>query len=498
VGAASASGSASPPVGHAGPAANGTIGYFDGYWYDTPIHVNQRDGLNASEARAYVRRTMARVEMIRHRNFERAVPVEVISRAQYQANRSPSGGSTEHARWNQQVWEAPLILGSKTNLSASMQSYYSNNVLGFYDSGANDIRIVVPSGKHAHIDHSTLAHELTHALQDQHYNLSKAKYSGQTQDRQLATSGLIEGGARYVETVYTDNCNNGTWQCVASPPSASVGGSGSSGTSTTGASANGGSSASPPLSLQLTLYFPYASGPGYVHDLLQRGGWAAVDAAWRNPPNATSTIIHDAPPVRKPVHLDRNAARNGWRTYPSQGVNGTDTLGEASIFVGLWWQSYEYGANVVPKRAIQGVNKYRSYRFVSAASSGWAGDKVLPYRRNGQNGFVWKSAWNTSDDASQFAAAYVRALKAHGASLRDGVWVVSKSDGYQGAYRVVRQNDTVTVVKGPDVSAVNDLRPSLAGNASHNPSSSTGAPGFGVLVAGAAMVAVTLLARRRN
>ncbi|GAD53212.1 hypothetical protein MBEHAL_1972 [Halarchaeum acidiphilum MH1-52-1] len=475
---------------HDAPATNATIGYFDGYWYDTPINVDQSDGLNGSEIHAYVRRTMARVERLRDHNFEHAVPVHVTSRAAYRANQSSGSVNATYARWNQQVWEAALIVGSDTNLSSAMTSYYSDSVQGFYSPTDDAIEIIVPSGKHAYIENATLAHELTHALQDQHYDLTKPKYAGETQDAQLAADGLVEGEARYIQNRYAERCANGTWQCVATPSSSSSGSSSTSGSSTS-------SSASPPYSLQYTLYFPYASGPGYVHDLLSRGGWDAVDAAWRHPPNTTTEIIHGDAPARTAVDVDRDAATNGWRPFSGVGANGTgtDTLGEASIFTGFWWQSYHYGANVVPTD-IRATDGYRTIRYDATASSGWTGDTVLPYHRGDAGGFVWKSAWNTSDDANAFADAYVGALKAHGASRRDGVWVVSKRDGYQGAYRVVRSNDTVTVVSGPNTTAVNDIRPALADDASATTSGGS-SPGLGALVGLLSLCVAALLHRRR-
>ncbi|WP_435096620.1 Hvo_1808 family surface protein [Halarchaeum sp. P4] len=498
--------SVSTPVaqssGHNGTAENETIGYFDGYWYDSNITVNQDDGLSDAETRAYVRRTMARVEVLRQHNFKHAVPVDVMSRSAYQANQSRGASNSSHSQWNQQVWEAALVIGSNTNLSAAMQSYYSNNVLGFYSPSSDAIKIIVPSGKQAYMEYSTLSHELQHALQDQYYNLSSAKYGGETQDTQLATSGLVEGEARYVESKYEEKCESGEWDCVAGPSSASVSGSSSSTTTTTTTSQSSSASASPPLSLRLTLYFPYASGPGYVHTLIQQGGWAAVDEAWATPPNTTTEVIHGEAPATKPVSVDRDVATNGWKTFPNQGVNGTDTLGEASAFMGLWWQGFQFGANAVPKDAIRSSGEYRAYHYSAAATTGWAGDKVLPYHKSGKYGFVWKSRWTDASNASAFADAYVLALKAHDATKQNGAWVVTKQDGYQGAYRVVQNGDTVAIVNGPDVAAVNDIRPSLAGNESASPTTTTSStvPGFGALaglVALAALVVALRITRRR-
>src|SRR4029450_2113478 len=40
------------------------------------------------------------------------------------------------------------------------------------------------------------------------------------------------------------------------------------------------------------LFFPYVDGLEYVQAAVKRGGWAAVDKLWRDPPESSAEILH--------------------------------------------------------------------------------------------------------------------------------------------------------------------------------------------------------------
>jgi len=230
-------GPATAALGHAGgpPAAstspypalapnssrpvNATLGYFDGYWYNSTLDVTPSDGLNRTELTAYVDRVMARDELILGRNFKRPVPVSIVSRQAYQANRTsgtrPANGT--YSRWNNVVWRGTFLVGADQNVQQVLAQFYGGQVQGYYAPGPNHIVIITPTGSSAYIDPATLAHELAHANQDQYDNLSRPAYNGRTQDQQLAIGGLVEGQAKYVQLVYQHECSTGGWSCLAKP-----------------------------------------------------------------------------------------------------------------------------------------------------------------------------------------------------------------------------------------------------------------------------------------
>jgi hypothetical protein len=460
------------------------IGWEDGYWHDDPIDVDQSDGLSDAELRRYVARSTARVEYLRNEEFEADVPVSVIDRETYR-NRTEngSGESDAYNAWNNQVWEALFVVGEDTDVQDELRSTYGSSVAGFYSPADDEIKIITDDPGSPTIDNATLIHELVHALQDQRYNLSDARYGGDTQDAQLATDGLVEGEANYIETRYRERCGSGEWECVSTPPR----------------SGDGGGGDGPNLAILLTLLQPYSDGPVYVAERYDEGGWAAVDAAFQNPPQTTEQVIHVTDETPSPVQFT-DRARNGWRTFPGQGVDGADVAGEASMFVMFWNQARTTDARTLDPSVLgRTSSKFDIYNYDAPPSDGWDGDRLVPYRHptgEDEYGYVWVTQWDTEQDAREFRDAYLAILDAHDArKTDDGVYVVP--DGpFADAFLVSQNGTRVVVVNGPEPEDVHDIRPGTEPVDGGGVSGVT-APGFGAGPALVALLAGALLAFRR-
>ncbi|WP_415378673.1 Hvo_1808 family surface protein [Halosimplex sp. TS25] len=402
------------------------LGWENGYWYDDEVNVTPADGYNASEREAVVARTMARVEQIRELEFNETVPVEVISREQYLENRTGGGnGSSTYERWNDQVWESLFIVGERSSYSNSSDETLSQSIQGYYSPGKDTI-VLVSDSETPTIDRVTLAHELVHALQDQHFGFGA---EGETQDQQLANRGVTEGDARYVDAIYRNRCDT-RWSCIPEP-SSDGGGGGSS-----GSDYNRG--------LFLTIYTPYAAGSQFVDDVRSDGGWDAVDDLYDDRPDSTEQLIHpELYPDEEPVNVSV-ADRSGgeWRRFDRDPV--ADTVGEASIYAML----VHNGA----------VNPENRYGYQSAPSAGWGGDSVVPYTNGSAGGYVWKSVWDSEKDARQFHEAYLDVLDEHDArNPRGNVYVVPEDSQFGDAFRVVRNGDTVRIVNAPTTDQLSEV-----------------------------------------
>ena len=426
------------------------LGWEDGYWHNESISVDQSDGLSDEELRAYVARAMARVEYVRGKEFTQRVPVEVLSREEYR-NRSGGGGSSDgpsdYERWNDQVWEAMFVTGESENSGTAISDTRSAAVAGFYSSRDDEIKVITDTPESPTINNATLVHELVHALQDQHYDLTDPKYGGDTQDEQLATDGLIEGDANYVERRYAQRCG-GAWECVPTPERAGGGGGG-----------GGGSN----LGILLTIFQPYSDGPVYISDRVDRGGWAAVDDEFESPPVSTEQVIHRTDEGPVPIEY-RDRARNGWETFPDQGVEGSDTLGEASMYVMFWYQARINGADTVDTRSISETESpYDVYNYESDPSAGWGNDRLYPYQQgsgsSAEYGYVWVTEWDTEADAREFRAAYRAILDAQDAEQRAENTYVIPNGSFEDAFRVTQSGTRVTIVNGPAVEDLDDIRP---------------------------------------
>jgi len=428
-----------------------TIGWEGGYWHDEPIDIDQSDGLSDRELDAYVSRAMARVEYIRQAEFESDVPVDVISREEFQSQRNRNATpNASYDAWNDQVWEALFVIGEDREANEALRSATGQTTAGFYVPADDQIRIVTDSPDSPTIDNATLVHELTHALQDQQGDLGEQITSTETQDAGLATDGVVEGEANYIETRYTQRCG-AEWQCVETP---------SDGPS--------GTQEPPNLGILLTLLQPYSDGPVYVDWLRQQGGWAAVNDAFENPPESTEQVIHmtDEEPI--PIEYE-DRARNGWETFPDQGEAGSDTVGEASMYVMFWYQARTAGARTInPRSVVQTTSPLDMYNYDAQPSAGWGNDRVFPYYKgsvsDGQYGYVWVTEWDTERDAAQFHNAYRAILDAHDAQSQGDNTYVIPSGEYADAFRIDREGTRVTIVNAPTAEQLSEIRPQVAGD----------------------------------
>lgn len=394
--------------GTGGPDAE--LGEEWGYSHDATLDVTPEDGLNETELEAVVARTAARVELIRGLEFRERVPVRVVSRESYRASRANRSVDP----WEEQVWEAPLLVGEDRTVAATFDAIYRGSVVGYYSPSDAEI-VVVSDAATPMLDTRTLAHELVHALQDQHPQLSFGP-NRDTRDGRLAAAGLTEGDANRVEALYDARCSD-EWDCLDQPP-------------------RGVSTRSPAFDMGVfvTIFTPYAEGPRFVGALQERGGWAAVNDAYNRFPESTEQVLHpeqypnDAPTeVRVPDRSD-----DEWDRFD----RGTETLGEATVYASLW--------------ANDRAPDESPYAYDHPAAAGWDGDTLVPYTNGSAGGYVWRLTFDSGTDAQEFRDAYLRMLRAKGGERIDTALVIP--DGpFADAFSVTRTAETVTVVNAPTV-----------------------------------------------
>jgi hypothetical protein len=410
-----------PPL-DSGEDPDDRLGWEGGYAAGDPLPVTADDGLNESEREAVVARTAARVEAIRGVEFDETVPVELVTREEYRQSRE---GETDDARraFEDVVWEASFVVDETVDAEAARETVFGASVLGFYSNG----RIVIVTDSDAPtIDTRTLAHELVHALQDQTFGFGPERV---TRDGTLARNGLVEGDANYVEARYEARCGR-EWTCLDAPnrsaerPDGFVAG------------------------IYRTVIHPYVSGPRFVAALRERGGWSAVNDAYEAFPTSTEQVIHpERYPDEQPVEVrveDRTSA--GWERFDVE--QPTETLGEASIYV------------TFSRTGVVGRD-HPVYNYSHPLSTGWAGDRLVPYQRgtgaDAEYGYVWKTEWDSPADAREFLAGYRELLANENATRTGDVYVIPEG-GYADAFRVTREGTTVVVVNAPTRAALDEVR----------------------------------------
>ena len=468
------------------PTTEGTVGYVDGYWYDDELPVDERDDatLEDDELEAVVSRSMARVEVIRNLTFQEDVPVEVVSREEFQAENDELFADFDGEETFQNVrYEALFMVDRETDATEAYEALYGDSVAGYYDTAADEIVIVSDSEQSPEIDEVILGHELLHALQDQHFGLER--FDGESLDQRSAELGLIEGDAVWVENEYDDRCEV-EWDCVLPTDTAS-------------------DPLEPNWGMFLTVFHPYSDGPAYVDHLLEEGDWEAVNDAYDDPPASSSEVIRpdeEREPVEI-VHEDRSSDR--WEHLEVE--NGPDhasfgEVGMASMFAAT---AFDDRDEVVPEDD-DVCGGPSSYNYDIEYTDGWAGDKLVVYAADdeaiSETGYVWHTEWTSEEEAEQFLEGYLELLEIHDAEAVDGHQdTVVIEEAFPGAYYVDHDGESVTIVRAPSVDELPEIHDGAAptgGDTIAFPfAADDSLTGFGVTAAALAIVVIGVIVRRR-
>jgi len=471
---ATGGGPATPgPIAEGGPAdgvdidgppapQSDRLGWEGGYWYNDSLSVDTGDGVNATERRAIVNRAMARVERIRGLEFRETVSVRVVSKEGYRGTAGGENHSADFRRFDNAKFEALFLIGEDEDSLASQESTIAQAVRGYYDSANGSIVIVAETSDGGDAttalpDETTLAHELVHALQDQHYDLSS--YERRTREEYNANNGLIEGDASRVDQEYRSRCgeDDGDWDCYL-PESDGDGGS------------------EDPEDFNLGVYilefFPYSDGPGFVAYHEERGGRERVDDLYADPPASTEQVIYpEKYGEDEPVSVDlEDRTRDGWervrlpdRDRPDHAVLGQSAL--ASSFGYTAFDEYNNASVISAEQFLNltplgTVDSSDPFIYSVGYVRGWEGDRMHVYSRGDETASVWKTVWESEVEAKRFARGYRRLLGHWGGThVKDDVWRI-ESGPFADAFSVRVEGDTVVLVSAPTTEDLGSVRPS--------------------------------------
>jgi len=307
---------------------------------------------------------------------------------------------------NERLLKAFDLLPRDASLKDLYLDLLGSQVAGLYSPDDKKLFVVSRSGAVGPAEKTTFAHEFTHALQDQNFELGKLRLDEIGQgDRSFARLALVEGDA---------TLSMSYWQ-IQNLTQAELGQI----ISAAGSDPSTQILLKMPAILRESLLFPYTTGLGFAQGLQASGGWGAVDEAYGTPPASTEQILHpekyasSEEPIAVTLPADlATRLGNGWK------VGLEDTFGEFQL--GVWL------------RASGAINAATA----NDASTGWGGDRIAVL--DGPNGawsVVLRTAWDTSEDAAAFEAAATSLVEdlSSPASLLRGAggterWIVVGSD----------------------------------------------------------------------
>lgn len=333
------------------------------------------------------------VEALRGLEFERAVEFERIDADGIDAFLSHEierQGGAERIAFSGAVLQMLGLLDADQDVETLLRQLLRDQIAGLYDPSTK--RFFLASGLHPALVRTTLAHELVHALDDQHYDLGAALDARRGDaDRQWAYQALAEGSATLVHSRWME---------------ANIGSFAGDDLREVMKQASKGLDGVPEV-LWKPLVGAYLSGTAFLvrssdalTAQLKQPRPGDVDRAFAAPPESSEQVLHpekywdeaqhDAPTA---VALEVGELPDGWR------VAGEDTLGE--IGVALATTQPAASAKFDPLALAR-------LRHTNEAATGWDGDRHVLLERDGARVLVSEFVFDAQEDAAQFGAALAK------------------------------------------------------------------------------------------
>jgi hypothetical protein len=374
------------------------------------------------------------VQELRQLNFDSEVPMVLMDRDQANlllerevAHRYRGAGIRRAA----EVGEMTGLYAAGTDLRASTMRMLSGRASGFYDPQDREMILVKRTSEHSlwsmiaafftsrnSIDETQVAYELTHALQDQHFDVHRAiDRITDNSDRALALKSVVEGDAALVGYCYrfgrvdADTVRSALGHIQDMP------------------GMFGGQLSDTPAALRDSLIFQYTEGTRFVAETYRRGGWSAVNALYLNPPLSTREIVEPSlyfGRTSRPLGISVRGwspALDGWRKVAE------NTYGELLL-------------RVILTRNAGGPAG-------AALARGWRGDRMVVLERNGAVTVIWIVAMSDYGSAAGFAHTY------------EGILERLANGGAPAAHYVERRGTAVLAILGPGAAQAAVLAPAL-------------------------------------
>ncbi len=414
---------------------------------------SQADGGQPTDAEVTYQKAMEQLlPGIRRLPFKHEVKRDVTAREEIRAyliKEMAEEQEPAEVRAEELSMKALGLLPADTDYQELMLRVYSEEIGAFYDPKTKTMHLIKEpgTGRKAGLFESLLgrkggfskdesktviAHELTHALADQHFDLYRMqKAIKNDDDRELALSALIEGEATLVMMGAQMEDWKGTE--ISEVPAEQLG-------SVFNLMmpllkfASGASMRSAPPIVGESMLFPYLRGLVFCARLTNEDDWSAIDDAYRNPPLSTEQILHP----------------EKYRTEP----DAPQAVDLGKLETGPEWKPLT--RNVVGEMQLGVLLRRQDGK---AAAAGWDGDQFATFEGpDGHLGLVWRSTWDTEADAIEFTRAYARFRDSRiGRPAAPDSDSISRQSHESREYHLERRGQEVAVVEGFDADTTTRL-----------------------------------------
>ena len=381
--------------------------------------------MTQEELEELVERIQEEVADLRELEWKHPVPVQVADRAtveKYLTERMDAMDSPEEFAASERIAKLLGLIPADRDLKELLVSFLDDQAGGFYDPISKGFYLMEGIG--GAMAETIIAHELVHALDDQHFDLDELLIARKDDtDAAAALHAVMEGGALAIQNAWMMEFMDLERMMAASAEAAE----------------QSSTMLESPEYLWKPLMASYMQGAQFVSHPDGGGGAMGkldtddLNAAFQNPPTSTEQVLHpelywDLEEPQQPGTLELESRPGaGYRLAME------DTFGEIALHV-----------LVDPERDRRDIDPMMlmvGMRFTGPATEGWEADRVLLFERETERGsagaVVLVTAWETEADALEFEEALRAELpriragaqatgagEAGGEVLRDGTRVV--------------------------------------------------------------------------
>lgn len=286
------------------------------------------------------------------------------------------------------AWQTIGVIPAGTSIRSELETFASGQVIGYYDTLTGEL-VFIGTDDPSPYERVTLAHELTHAIDDQSFGLERIDQliTSCRDEAAAAAIALVEGNATFFMTQYAFAYLTPEEQLALGTES-------------------GGEAPDIAPFIENQQIWPYLKGQTFVQALSADGGVDAIDDAFRDLPVSTEQILHpERYPNDVPAPVDvpdlGPALGRGWEDLDVQEV------GEA-------WLSLALDLRMDSSDAAD-------------AAAGWDGGLYRAWTDGRDVAVLLSTVWDSPEDAEAFAGAMTS-------------WIAASPEGQAGEVLPVEGN----------------------------------------------------------
>lgn len=307
------------------------------------------------------------VESVRELSFREPVVADPIDNATMDRKLGKAFDATypeEFYARRSEAWRTIGVIGPDDDIRDSLLAFQTGQVVGFYNPTDGEL-VYLSDGDATDslFERAVLSHELTHAIDDQHFDLTRIDDILATCDDEafLAALGAVEGSAQHFAIAVITRFPGGSLDTGDEGLPDDV----------------------PPFVTELQL-LPYTAGQSFIDQLGSRGGTEEINGAIAEFPTSTEQVLHpELYPDDQPQQVD----------VPDLGA----ALGEG-------WEDLDVmvaGEAWLRTMLRLGIDTDEA----DAAAAGWDGGTYRAWTDGARTAVVLATTWDTDDDAAEFARA---------------------------------------------------------------------------------------------